>query len=86
MSTIDGALDRLREYRRTLDDADRIDPIGGLSADDLDVILDWATHQPGVLGTAASGRLPYPARAAVRVGVLVAIILLMIFVWQYVGT
>ncbi len=85
MSMIEGALDRLREYRRTLNKTDRIDPVGGLSADDLDVILDWASQQSAALDPDAAARLPYPARAAIRVLVLVAIIFFMIVAWKYAG-
>ena len=85
MDLIEPALARLREYRLTLDSMQVIDPVGGLSASDIDVILEWVAAQSPALDPEGGGKLPYPARAGLRVAALVVIILIMIFAWNYAG-
>jgi len=86
MDLIEPALTRLREFRLTLDPMQTIDPVGGLTADDLDTILQWAGDRTPSAGPEVSSKLPYPARAILRVAALVAIILIMIIAYTYAGT
>lgn len=85
MDLVDHALARLREYRLTLDPMQTIDPVGGLSANDLDVILQWAADQTPSAGPEASSRLPYIVRLGLRAAAFAAIIAAMVIAWHYIG-
>ena len=85
METLHPALKRLREYRNTLDAQETIDPVGGLSAADLDVILSWGEREDPDADATLASISPPALRIAGRPSVVIGIVLICVLIYRYMG-